>query len=360
VLGLGQAVPRWGAIDFSVQSGDVMHFDDSRGIGEPFYQAKEPAATAVAAENAAAEAAARAKADAAKAAGAGSGAAPAPTTPPVQRAGPDGTDHRTADSLLPGRSPVVQRCGTERHEGCPCMDDNRDASTTTKPVQAGSTGPTAQKTVRPESPDAALLPVEREEAETPKIDFPTSEETTTTKSSFTGDSAPHERTPHRVLSWEADTCCTNLGYPDPSATRRTRTGASCCNTHPRFVDAEAKRQGFDGAASCNPDHRGHTATVTPYGKGKVAVEVVCADTRRRHNDPEKRDTIELGFAPAFKAYGEPSVRSRGEVAYGPAVPSLCDKVVTECDKNENPHEGQCLEEGCTTATTGTKGKPKNK
>jgi hypothetical protein len=74
VLGLGQAVPRWGAIDFSVQSGDVMHFDDSRGIGEPFFQAKEPAKAAVEAENkAAADAAAKAKADAAKAAGAGSG-----------------------------------------------------------------------------------------------------------------------------------------------------------------------------------------------------------------------------------------------------------------------------------------------
>ena len=39
VLGLGQAVPRWGAIDFSIQSGDVMHFDDRYGLGKPFYDA---------------------------------------------------------------------------------------------------------------------------------------------------------------------------------------------------------------------------------------------------------------------------------------------------------------------------------
>jgi len=39
VLGLGQAVPRWGAIDFGPQSGDVMHFDDREGIGKPFIDA---------------------------------------------------------------------------------------------------------------------------------------------------------------------------------------------------------------------------------------------------------------------------------------------------------------------------------
>ena len=39
VLGLGQAVPRWGAIDFGIQSGDVMHFDDRKGIGKPFFDA---------------------------------------------------------------------------------------------------------------------------------------------------------------------------------------------------------------------------------------------------------------------------------------------------------------------------------
>ncbi len=39
VLGLGQAVPRWGAIDFSIQSGDVMHFDDRYGLGKPFFDA---------------------------------------------------------------------------------------------------------------------------------------------------------------------------------------------------------------------------------------------------------------------------------------------------------------------------------
>jgi Domain of unknown function (DUF4157) len=39
VLGLGQAVPRWGAFDFGIQSGDMMHFDDRYGIGKPFFDA---------------------------------------------------------------------------------------------------------------------------------------------------------------------------------------------------------------------------------------------------------------------------------------------------------------------------------
>jgi hypothetical protein len=43
VLGLKRAVPRWGAIDFGPQSGDVMHFDDKEGIGKPFFDAKEAA-----------------------------------------------------------------------------------------------------------------------------------------------------------------------------------------------------------------------------------------------------------------------------------------------------------------------------
>ena len=37
--GAWEAVPRWGAIDFSIQSGDVMHFDDRYGLGKPFYDA---------------------------------------------------------------------------------------------------------------------------------------------------------------------------------------------------------------------------------------------------------------------------------------------------------------------------------
>jgi hypothetical protein len=52
VLGLAQAVPRWGAIDFGTQSGDVMHFDDRYGLGKPFYDAKAPAQANVDAENA--------------------------------------------------------------------------------------------------------------------------------------------------------------------------------------------------------------------------------------------------------------------------------------------------------------------
>jgi hypothetical protein len=38
-VGLGEAVPRWGAIDFGGESGDVMHFDDKDGLGKPFYDA---------------------------------------------------------------------------------------------------------------------------------------------------------------------------------------------------------------------------------------------------------------------------------------------------------------------------------
>ncbi len=52
VLGLSQTVPRWGAIDFGTQSGDVMHFDDRYGLGKPFYDAKAPAQAKVDEENA--------------------------------------------------------------------------------------------------------------------------------------------------------------------------------------------------------------------------------------------------------------------------------------------------------------------
>lgn len=43
VVGLGQAIPRWGAIDFGPESGDIMHFDDKNGVGKPFYDAKAAA-----------------------------------------------------------------------------------------------------------------------------------------------------------------------------------------------------------------------------------------------------------------------------------------------------------------------------
>jgi hypothetical protein len=55
VLGLGQVLSRWGAIDFGIQSGDVMHFDDRFGVGKPFDDAKAPAKEKVDAENAAAK-----------------------------------------------------------------------------------------------------------------------------------------------------------------------------------------------------------------------------------------------------------------------------------------------------------------
>jgi hypothetical protein len=55
VLGLGQVVPRWGAIDFGPESGDVMHFDDRYGKGQAFEEAKAPAKAKVDAENQAAK-----------------------------------------------------------------------------------------------------------------------------------------------------------------------------------------------------------------------------------------------------------------------------------------------------------------
>lgn len=44
VVGLGQAVGRWGPMDFGGESGDVMHFDDRYGLGVPFDAAKDAAA----------------------------------------------------------------------------------------------------------------------------------------------------------------------------------------------------------------------------------------------------------------------------------------------------------------------------
>ena len=102
VLGLGQVVGRWGAIDFGVQSGDVMHFDDRHGVGQPFEDAKPVANAAVDAENKAAkEAADKAKAEADKAAaGSGSGTAPAPAIQrqPAQRQTATGPGHRVGEA----------------------------------------------------------------------------------------------------------------------------------------------------------------------------------------------------------------------------------------------------------------------
>jgi hypothetical protein len=49
VLGLGQAVGRWGPIDFGAESGDVMHFDDRYGLGKTFDEARVAAAAKIAA-----------------------------------------------------------------------------------------------------------------------------------------------------------------------------------------------------------------------------------------------------------------------------------------------------------------------
>ena len=86
VVGLGQAVGRWGAIDFGGESGDVMHFDDRYGVGKPFDDAKlaiDARLKAAADKQAADEkAAAKAAKEAAKTA---KSPAPAPTIQKLQR-----------------------------------------------------------------------------------------------------------------------------------------------------------------------------------------------------------------------------------------------------------------------------------
>jgi hypothetical protein len=113
-IGLGQAVGRWGAIDFGPESGDVMHFDDREGLGKPFYDAK----TAIDARlDAAAKKQKADEAAAAKAAKAGT--TPAPTQklqrsvppvearPAVQRDSRKGAGHRDGEAWDYG--PITKR-----------------------------------------------------------------------------------------------------------------------------------------------------------------------------------------------------------------------------------------------------------
>ena len=85
MVGLGQAVERWGAIDFGLESGDVQHFDDKGALGTPFYHAM-PAAKAVivAADQKAKEEAEKAKAGSGSGATGATGAATS-VGPAVQR-----------------------------------------------------------------------------------------------------------------------------------------------------------------------------------------------------------------------------------------------------------------------------------
>jgi hypothetical protein len=76
VLGLSQAVSRWGAIDFGRASGDVQHFDDGGGLGGTISAAKSAAEAKIRA---------RAAADAAAASSSGEGSgAPSPTVAPTR------------------------------------------------------------------------------------------------------------------------------------------------------------------------------------------------------------------------------------------------------------------------------------
>jgi hypothetical protein len=109
VVGLGQAVGRWGAIDFGTESGDVMHFDDRYGLGKPFDDAKTAIETRLAA------AAKKQIADEAAAAKAAKEGAKAPTTPTPTPAPtpttPAPTTQKLQRSAGPGvaRQPVVAR-----------------------------------------------------------------------------------------------------------------------------------------------------------------------------------------------------------------------------------------------------------
>lgn len=89
VVGLGQAVGRWGAIDFGAESGDVMHFDDRYGLGVPFDAAKDAAVAKARA------AAAKKAEDEAKASGM-AGAAPATQRAVARQRAPD--DRRAGEA----------------------------------------------------------------------------------------------------------------------------------------------------------------------------------------------------------------------------------------------------------------------
>ena len=122
VLGLGQAVGRWGAIDFGVESGDVMHFDDKSGVGKPFYDAKTAietrlteAAQKQAADEAAAAKAAKQAAKASKeAAKSGPSTAPAPTAQPTvaRQPAPAASGRRKGEAWPYG--PITQRKSATR------------------------------------------------------------------------------------------------------------------------------------------------------------------------------------------------------------------------------------------------------
>ena len=87
VLGLGQAVPRWGAIDFGIQSGDVMHFDDRFGIGKPFFDAFAALSASAGADFAKAKADYEAAVKAEKNAPQGGGGSGSIMSPPPQASG---------------------------------------------------------------------------------------------------------------------------------------------------------------------------------------------------------------------------------------------------------------------------------
>jgi hypothetical protein len=183
--------------------------------------------------------------------------------------------------------------------------------------------------------------LQREEAESPKIDLPAPQEEIRVPYAVTArETVPPDCRNHSlVLSWEGETCCSNRGFPDPGATRG-KGEKECCNTFPPFVDRASTQRGFDGAASCKPRYLGFSATVTPEDTSRPAVRVICTDTRANNNE-----VIELGPRAALKAYGNTHLKERGKVCYETGQPGTC-YVKTDCNETVHPKESQCLAPGC--------------
>jgi hypothetical protein len=146
------------------------------------------------------------------------------------------------------------------------------------------------------------------------------------------------RKDYRVLSWEADTCCTRQGFPDD---RFQKDGKACCNKFPKFVDDQAVKLGFDGAASCrSTTFLNHSATVTPDGKKGTPVKVLCVDTRAKTN----LRTIELGFNAAQKAYGSTKLDEPATVCISDGKEADTCYFDSKCVAG--PKESDCLKPGC--------------
>lgn len=159
-----------------------------------------------------------------------------------------------------------------------------------------------------------------------------------------------------VESWEGDTCCSNRGFPDPSAN-------NCCNTFPASVDEWASQNGFDGAASCRilkvrghkvAKYLNHRARVTPGVKSATTVDVLCTDTR---DDDEH--IIELGPKAAQKAYGRPDVKDPdGRVCISDSAEATTCSFDQKCKPKPKPAD--CVDPSCSAPAPEPPKKDKSK